>query len=157
VVLEKVRAWGDDLEGKRSPGYFGGGRVRRGERGKKRFGGVKHTVPVYPLIDMGWSREACVEYLRGRLPYEALKSLCVFCPYHSNQSWLHLKLTDAEGWSRAVEVDEALWADGSIVTRGFRQKLHHSCEPLVQVDFGSLAPNTLDPMTVGECLGQCGH
>jgi hypothetical protein len=52
-----------------------------------------------------------------------------------------------------------LRVDGSIVTRGFRQKLdlHRTCEPLVQTDFGSLARNTLDPMTVGECLGLCGN
>lgn len=58
-----------------------------------------------------------------------------------------------------MEIDEALRADGSIVTRGFRQKLylHRSCEPLVQIDFGSLAPNTLNPMTTGECLGLCGN
>lgn len=46
-----------------------------------------------------------------------------------------------------MEIDEALRADGSIVTRGFRQKLylHRTCEPLVQTDFGSLARNALDP------------
>ena len=66
---------------------------------------------------------------------------------------------DPEGWNRAVEVDEALRADGSIVTRGFRQKLYlyRTCEPLVQIDFWSLAPNTLDPMITGECLGLCGN
>ena len=119
---------------------------------------MKHTVPVYPLIDMGWSRRECVEYLRCNLPYDVPKSSCVFCPYRTNQSWLALKTTDPEGWERAVEIDEALRADGSIVTRGLRQKLflHRSCEPLVQTDFGSLAPNTLDPMTTGECHGTCG-
>jgi hypothetical protein len=131
----------------------------RAVRGRKRFEGVKHTVPVYPLIDMGWSRPECVEYLRGKLPYEVPKSSCVFCPYRTNQSWLALKQTDPVGWARAVDVDTALRADGSLVTRGFRQQLflHRSCEPLVQIDFGSLAPTTLDPMTVGECLGLCGN
>ena len=42
--------------------------------------------------------------------------------------------------------------------RGFRQELfvHRSCIPLEIVDFGKLAPNTIDPMTVGECQGMCG-
>lgn len=141
--------------------YFGSSTDEAGRavRGKKRFENVKHTVPVYPLIDLGWSRRECVEYLRGKLPYEVPKSSCVFCPYRTNQSWLALKQTDPEGWDRAVEIDTALRADGSIVTRGFRQKLylHRSCEPLVQIDFGSLAPNTLNPMAVGECLGLCGN
>jgi hypothetical protein len=131
----------------------------RAERGKRRYEGVRHTVPVYPLIEMGWSRKECIIFLQGKLPYEVPKSSCVFCPYRTNQSWFNLKQTDPEGWQRAVEIDTAMRADGSIVTRGFRQKLflHRTCEPLVQIDFGSLAPNKLDPMTLGECHGLCGN
>jgi len=130
----------------------------RAERAKKRFAHVRHTVPVYPLIEMGWSRTDCVQYLRSQLPYEVPKSSCVFCPFRTNPSWRHLKRTDPEGWDRAVVIDTALWADGSLVTRGFRQKLylHRSCEPLDAIDFEALAPNALDPMTTGECEGRCG-
>jgi hypothetical protein len=41
---------------------------------------------------------------------------------------------------------------------GFRQELfvHRSCVPLDMIDFAALAPNTLDPMTTGECKGMCG-
>ena len=94
----------------------------RTERGKKRFENVRHTVPVYPLIEMGWSRAACVAYLRHQLPYAVPKSSCAFCPYRTNQSWRLLKQTDPEGWRRAVEIDTALRTDDSLVTRGFRQK-----------------------------------
>jgi hypothetical protein len=130
----------------------------RAERAKKRFADLRHTAAVYPLIDMGWSRTDCVGYLRQKLPYEVPKSACVFCPYRTNQSWLHLRQTDPEGWHRAVEIDDALRADGSVVTRGFRQQLylHRLCRPLAHIDFSALVPNTLDPMTTGECLGQCG-
>lgn len=130
----------------------------RAERGKKQFEKVRHTIPAYPLIDMGWSRTECVEYLRAKLPYEVPKSSCVFCPYRTNQSWLHLKRTDPDGWNRATRIDAALRADGSLVTRGFRQKLylHRTCRPLTELDLDALAPNTLDPMTPGECFGRCG-
>jgi hypothetical protein len=47
--------------------------------------------------------------------------------------------------------------DEATVSYGPTLYLHRSCEPLVQIDFGSLAPNTLDPMTVGGCLGLCGN
>ena len=40
--------------------------------------------------------------------------------------WRHLKQTDPAGWDRAV------------------------------IDFGILAPTTIDPMAVGECHGMCG-
>ncbi len=86
------------------------------------------------------------------------KSSCVFCPYRTNQSWRHLQESDEQGWRRAVEIDNALRADGSLVTRGMRQQLflHRSCEPLERIDFRLLAPHTLDPMSVGECHGLCG-
>lgn len=137
--------------------YFGisTDEAARAERGKKRFATVRHTIPVYPLIEMGWSRKDCVEYLRGKLPYETPKSSCVFCPYRTNQSWRHLKQTDPAGWGRAVEIDAALRDKDSVATRGFRQELfvHRACVPLPLIDFDALAPNTLDPMTTGECQG----
>ena len=141
--------------------YFGisTDEAARAVRGKKRFEGVRHTVPVYPLIEMGWSRQDCVAYLRDRLPHEVPKSSCVFCPYRTNQSWLNLRRTDPDGWGRAVQIDAALRDKGSLVTRGFRQELfvHRSCVPLDVIDFESLAPSTLDPMTTGECHGMCGN
>lgn len=139
--------------------YFGisTDEAARAERAKKRFAGVKHTVPHWPLIEMGWSRRDCVEYLRGKLSYETPKSSCVFCPFKTNQSWRHLKQTDPAGWDRAVEIDAALRDKNSVATRGFRQELfvHRSCVPLSVIDFDALAPNKLDPMA-GECHGMCG-
>ncbi len=140
--------------------YFGisTDEAARAERAKKRFAAVRHTVPVYPLIDMGWSRTDCVNYLRDRLPHAVPKSSCVFCPFRTNQSWAHLKRTDPEGWARAVEIDAALRDKSSVATRGFRQELfvHRTCVPLPVIDFDALAPSTIDPMAVGECQGMCG-
>jgi hypothetical protein len=130
----------------------------RAERAKRRFAGIRHTIPVYPLLEMGWSRKDCIAYLREKLTHEVPKSSCVFCPYRTNQSWLYLQQTDAAGWDRAVEIDKALRDKNSIATRGFRQQmfLHRSCVPLEEIDFRALRPNTLDPMTTGECHGMCG-
>ncbi|HET6574119.1 MAG TPA: hypothetical protein VFG68_10985 [Fimbriiglobus sp.] len=140
--------------------YFGisTDEAARAERAKKRFEGIKHTVPHWPLIDMGWSRKDCVEYLRGKLPHDVPKSSCVFCPFRTNQSWMNLKAIDPEGWARAVEIDNALRDENSVCNRGFRQELfvHRSCVPLAVLDFTALQPNALDPMTTGECHGMCG-
>ena len=140
--------------------YFGisTDEAARAERAKKRFATVRHTVPVYPLIEMGWSRKDCIKYLRDRLPHAVPKSSCVFCPYRTNQSWKHLKQTDPAGWARAVEIDAALRDKNSVATRGFRQELfvHRSCVPLPVIDFNALAPHRLDPMSTGECQGMCG-
>lgn len=140
--------------------YFGisTDEAARAERAKKRFAGIKHTVPHWPLIEMGWSRKDCLAYLKGKLPHETPKSSCVFCPYRTNQSWAALKATDPDGWKRAVEIDTALRDKNSLCTRGFRQELfvHRTCVPLEMVDFEKLAPNTIDPMATQECQGMCG-
>jgi hypothetical protein len=69
-----------------------------------------------------------------------------------------LKQLDPEGWSRAVEIDEALRREGNIVNRRMEQKLylHRSCLPLAEIDFDALGTDTVHPMTVGECHGMCG-
>jgi hypothetical protein len=140
--------------------YFGisTDEAARAERAKKRFAEVKHTVPHWPLIEMGWSRKDCLAYLTDKLPHPVPRSACVFCPYKTNQEWGRLKATDPDGWNRAVEIDAALRDKNSVCNRGFRQELfvHRSCIPLSQVDFAALAPNSIDPMAVGECQGMCG-
>jgi hypothetical protein len=130
----------------------------RAIRAKDRFLGLKWCRPEYPLLDLGWSRRDCGEYLRGRVPHPVPKSACVFCPFKTNQAWKELKATDPAGWRRAVEVDNALRAEGSVCNRKLDQQLyvHRSCVPLEVIDFDRLAPSTLDPMTVGECHGMCG-
>ena len=90
----------------------------RAERGKRRFAGVRHTIPVYPLIERGWSRSDCVAFLRDRLPYPVQKSSCVFCPYRTNQSWQRLRRPSPDGWARAMEIDAALRADDSLASAG---------------------------------------
>lgn len=140
--------------------YFGisTDEAARAERAKKRFAGIKHTAPHWPLIEMGWSRKDCLAYLKDKLPHVVPRSSCTFCPYKTNQEWRRLRDTDADGWNRAVEIDHALRDKNSVCNRGFRQELfvHRTCIPLEMVDFDKLAPNTIDPMAVGECQGMCG-
>lgn len=140
--------------------YFGisTDEAARAERAKKRFADIKHTVPHWPLIEMGWSRKDCLAYLKDKLPHVVPRSSCTFCPYKTNQEWRRLRDTDADGWNRAVQIDNALRDKNSVCNRGFRQELfvHRSCVPLEVVDFDKLAPNTIDPMAVGECQGMCG-
>lgn len=70
---------------------------RRAEKAKRRFEKLPWAVPVYPFIEMGWSRQDCIAWLDGKLPHPVPRSACVFCPYRTNKERLHLKQTDAEG------------------------------------------------------------
>lgn len=130
--------------------------ARRAEKTKRRFEKLKWAVPVFPFIDMGWSRQGCIKWLEGRLPHAVPRSACVFCPYKTNKEWLHLKETDAAGWARAVEIDNALRQEGNVVNRKMEQKLylHRSCIPLELVDLGKT--HTLFRPLENECQGMCG-
>lgn len=116
------------------------------------------AIPVYPFIEMGWSRQDCIKWLKGRVPHEVPRSACVFCPYHSNAEWQRIKDTDPEAWARAIEVDEGLRKEGAVCNRGMEQKmyLHRQCVPLQMVDFSA----GKDAAQVGgmrnECQGMCG-
>lgn len=129
---------------------------QRAEKAKRRFESVKWAVLVYPFIELGWSRQDCIDWLERRLPHRVPRSACVFCPYKSNKEWAILKETDPEGWARAVEIDEALRREGTVANRKLEQKmyLHRSCIPLPMVDL-SKSHTLFRPMN-NECQGMCG-
>lgn len=119
------------------------------------------STPVFPLIERFMTRANCLDWLSGRVPHETPRSACTFCPYHNDHEWDRLKREDPEGWARAVEVDTALRAEGSVVNRDMDQVLylHRSCKPLglVQLD---ITPDPRKMQTVmnfaSECMGMCG-
>jgi hypothetical protein len=139
--------------------YFGisADEAGRAARARKRFETKRWTIPVYPLLDIAWSRQDCLAWLKGRVPHQVPRSACVFCPFHDNAAWRDLQRHDAEGWDRAVKVDAALRTETAPCRRGFRQPLylHRSCRPLADIDFDALAAELLDPMAA-ECHGMCG-
>lgn len=106
---------------------------------------------------MNWSRQDCLDYLADKLPHAVPRSACVFCPYHSNAEWKHLKATDPAGWNRAVEVDNALRKPGTVANRNLDQKMyvHRSCVPLDVIDFDKPQLGLFRPMA-NECQGLCG-
>jgi len=127
---------------------------------------VKHrwASPSFPLMEMGWTRASCMEFLKDRVPHETPRSACVFCPYRSAVEWERLKTTDPEGWARAVEVDNALRVEGNVVNRGLNQKLyvHRHCIPLDMVDIVAEAakerakPRPVDMFAASDGFETCG-
>jgi hypothetical protein len=121
----------------------------------------------FPLFDLFITRAECREWLDGQhIPHQVPRSACVFCPYHSNAEWRRLRDTDPVGWDRAVEIDESLRREGSIVNRNLDQKLylHRSCVPITMANIDTPDPkfsrNRLSFSGIGvaeqECEGMCG-
>lgn len=131
---------------------------------------AKHpwAVPDFPLVTLGWTREACLLYLARRVPHTVPRSACVFCPYRSDSEWKHLRDTDPEGWRKAVQIDEAIRDPASARARGMKGELylHRSCKPLPMIDIDTGAAREerrkaegkkqLELFSVEDCVGMCG-
>jgi hypothetical protein len=111
-------------------------------------------VLAYPLLAMRWSRNDCIDYLRG-LGIEAPKSACVFCPFHGDAVWRSLSPADM---ARAIEVEDSLHehaANGTGYVSQLRSlpTLHPSGIPLRERPFDHGEDNgAMD----NECAGICG-
>jgi len=94
------------------------------------------SEPVFPLCDKMMTRADCVKWLETfGIPHTVPRSACVFCPYKSDHEWLLLRKSDEDGWKRAVEIDDALRVEGTVMNRNCNDKLylHKSCRPLKEV------------------------
>lgn len=98
---------------------------------------------VYPLVDLGWSTEDCLDYLKNKgLPIPG-QSACRVCPYHDDMYWLMLKTYHLADFEHACQFDDWLRTPeaglsismGKIIQECY---LHASCIPLREVDFAEL-------------------
>lgn len=116
---------------------------------------VTYIKNVYPLVDMGITRDGCVTILKeNNLPVPP-KSACIICPYTNNKRWLDLKLNSPEEFNDAVEFDKVIrepsqyMKDKGIVSSLY---LHKSLQPLDEVDFESMVSNLDDVCDSGYCF-----
>jgi hypothetical protein len=128
--------------------------ISRDEASRMRDSPRAAVVFRYPLIERGWSRNNCLDWLAANGYPTPPKSACTFCPFHSDRAWRELRDTDAAGWNEAVAVDRA-------VRHGFKNLkgtmyLHASLVPLEDVDLSSPAERGQPNMFENECAGVCG-
>lgn len=111
----------------------------------------KRAHAHFPLLELGFTRGDCLRWLAERVPHLVPKSSCVFCPFHSDYSWLKLKEAGGADWNRAVQIDHALrLANTKLAKNAY---LHHQCKPLDEVDFNPRKPSVEFAV---ECEGMCG-
>lgn len=101
--------------------------------------GLRFLRNVFPLIDLGFDRTRCVEFLAEHGFGDTVKSACVGCPFHGAAGWRWIRDNDPHGWAEAVEFDRAIRHGYPRATKqgqGLRGQyfLHRSCTPLDQVD-----------------------
>jgi len=69
---------------------------------------VNYLHNVFPLIDLGWTRDDCHHYLAERGFGQTVKSACAGRPFGGNERWRWLRDHDPDAWAQAVELDKAL-------------------------------------------------
>ena len=110
----------------------------------------------WPLIEMGFTRQHCLAWMKTH-GYPVLpRSACVYCPFHSNKEWLRLKLDEPEAFNAAVEFEKRMQfsATQQVALKG-SPFLHRNCMNLDEINFGSMVDTTMD-MFGNECEGMCG-
>lgn len=109
--------------------------------------------PVFPLIDNFVTRANCITYLADKVPHETPRSACVFCPYHSDFEWDHMKRNDRQSWDAAVAFDKDLRTQDPLLF------LHRSCVPMDLVQLDTRPDPRRAQLAINfssECLGVCG-
>jgi hypothetical protein len=102
---------------------------------------VRYLRNVFPLLDMGMSRDDCITFLQERDFGETVKSACIGCPYSGNARLRQIRDTEPDAWADLVEFDRAIRngspraiAEGKPLRGQFF--IHRSLKPLDQVDLG---------------------
>jgi hypothetical protein len=110
----------------------------------------------WPLIDARMSRRDCISWLKSH-GWNAPKSACIGCPYHSDAMWRDMKDNDPVSWADAIEVDTAIRNRQSSSGLKYKPFMHRSLKPLNEVDLST--PVDRGQKEFGfmqECDGVCG-
>lgn len=128
--------------------------ISRDEAQRMKPSRLSYIEHRWPLIELGMTRNNCLEWMMTNGYNEPPRSSCVFCPYHSDAEWLRLKTDKPDEFARAVEYERKLQLALMQTRLTGVPYLHRSCEYLDEVDFSdqSNQPNLFG----NECEGVCG-
>ncbi|MGW4250470.1 hypothetical protein ACWEK7_03005 [Streptomyces californicus] len=108
-------------------------------------GDTRYSKSRYPLLELGMSRQQCIDYLNARGWGDVVKSACLGCPFKSNAEWRRLRDTDPEGWAATVAFDKAYRDAPGMNHQRF---LHASCLPLDEAPIDVKQAREWKPSTV---------
>lgn len=128
--------------------------ISRDEAHRMKPSNKKYIEHRWPLIEMGMTRNDCLDWMIAHGYPEPPRSSCVFCPYHSDAEWLRLKTLEPKEFARAAKYETTLQRAIKITRLSGTPYLHRSCVPLNQIDFDR--PSDQPNLFGNECGGYCG-
>lgn len=131
--------------------WFG---ISKDEAHRQKDSRKKWIQHYYPLIELGMTRQDCLEWMEHKHYPTPPRSSCVFCPYHSDAEWIRLKTEEPKEFQRAVDFEKQLQTQmGKVDRMNSTVYLHSSLKPLETIQFRhENQPN----MFGNECEGMCG-
>jgi 3'-phosphoadenosine 5'-phosphosulfate sulfotransferase (PAPS reductase)/FAD synthetase len=146
--------WRDIPKGVYVEQVFG---ISTDEASRARSPNDRWAINFYPLLDLGWRRGDTIAYLE-RNGWNAPRSACIGCPFHSDSEWRRLRDDHPEEWEDAVAFDAEIRrvnaaSPDRLESRGF---LHRSLLPLSEVDLTTAEDHGQQSLFAGECEGMCG-
>jgi hypothetical protein len=110
---------------------------------------------IWPLVDLGMTRKACLQWMKESGYPTPPRSACTYCPYHNDTEWLRLKTEEPEEFEAAVFFEKRLQKSYEESTALHSTPwLHSSRKPLSEVEF---RPKEKELSLFGnECEGMCG-
>lgn len=90
----------------------------------------------FPLLDLGFKRSDCEEWLRLRgLPIPQ-KSSCKFCPYKSREEWQMMKSNDHSSFVLIADLEQHINQKGLVKIGGQQKEVHfYPSGPLLEANF----------------------
>jgi hypothetical protein len=108
----------------------------------------------YPLVERSMTRWHCLQWMKDHGYPEPPRSACIFCPYHSDKEWIHLRDQSPAEFETAVVFERALRASAAARQVTGVEYLHRDLKPLDQVE---LRDDRVQADAFGnECEGICG-
>jgi hypothetical protein len=77
------------------------------ETGRQKASDVEFIVNRHPLIEMRWTLDHCIEYLKRLGLPVPVKSACLVCPFRTATELFEMKHYDSDDFATAVQFDEA--------------------------------------------------
>lgn len=107
----------------------------------------------HPLLEIGFYRLSCLEWMQEQGYPLPKSSSCYFCPYHTDEMWRDMRENDPKSWSAAIEVDKTVRKG----VKGTEKYLyvHRSMKPLDEADIDTDRGKQKDAFG-DECEGMCG-
>lgn len=111
----------------------------------------------WPLVEMGFNRQRCLQWMKSMGFSRPPRSACVFCPYHNDHEWRRLKKEEPDEFYRAVQFEKDLQqVKAQTDNMNGIPFLHSSLKRLELVDLETLEEKGQLNLFNNECEGMCG-